>query len=94
MSKITCIGHAAYDITFPLSSYPIENTKNRVNKMVLGGGGPASTAAYLLGKWGVDTTFIGIIGKDIYGEKIKQELKSVNVNIDYMEESSKCIKEK
>ncbi len=89
MSKITCIGHAAYDITFPLSSYPVENTKNRVSKMVLGGGGPASTAAYLLGKWDVDTTFIGIIGKDIYGEKIKQELKSVNVNIDYMEESSK-----
>ncbi len=89
MKKITCIGHAAFDITFPLSSYPIENTKNRVKEIVECGGGPASNAAYLLGKWGMDTSFIGIVGNDIYGETIKQELKTVNVNIDYMEVSKK-----
>lgn len=89
MKKITCIGHAAYDITFPLNSFPEENSKNRVKKIVECGGGPASNAAYLLGKWKMDTTFIGIVGSDIYGKKIKDELKSVDVNIDYMEESKK-----
>lgn len=89
MKKITCIGHASFDITFPLKSFPIENTKNRVKKIVECGGGPASNAAYLLGKWGMDTSFIGVVGNDIYGSTIKKEFKKVNVNIDYMEVSKK-----
>lgn len=87
--KIFCIGHASFDITFPLNVFPKENTKNRVKKIVECGGGPASNAAYLLGKWNTNPYFIGIVGNDIYGKTIKEELKSVNVNIDYMEDSSK-----
>lgn len=87
--KIVCIGHAAFDITFPLKKFPEENTKNRVKKIVEAGGGPASNAAYLLGKWNQEPYFVGVVGNDIYGKTIKDELKSVNVNIDYMEESKK-----
>ena len=29
--KILCIGHAAYDITLPVESYPVENKKLRLN---------------------------------------------------------------
>jgi len=82
--KIVCIGHAAYDITIPMEEYPIENTKNRVKDRVECGGGPASNAAYLLGKWDQDVSFIGIVGNDEYGKKIKKEFESVNVNTDYL----------
>lgn len=85
--KILCIGHAAYDITIPLDAYPIENTKNRVSELVECGGGPASNGAYLLGKWGMDTTFAGIVGNDLYGKKIKEEFESVHVNTKYLEMS-------
>lgn len=87
--KIVCVGHAAYDITFLVNKFPEENTKNRVKKMIECGGGQASNAAYLLGKWGQKPYFVGMLGNDIYGNKIKDELKSVDVNIDYMEESKK-----
>ena len=86
--KILCIGHAAYDITIPLDKFVIENTKNRVDERVECGGGPASNAAYLLGKWGCDVTFMGVVGNDEYGRYIKKELDSVNVNTDYLELSS------
>lgn len=86
--KIVCIGNIAYDITIPLESYPIENTKNRVKSRVECGGGPASNAAYLLGKWGMDASIVGVIGCDEYGKTIKQEFESVNVNTKYLEENA------
>lgn len=83
--KILCIGHASYDITIPYDGYPMENTKNRVSEKVECGGGPAANAAYLLGKWGLETTFVGCLGKDIYAERIIKEFKSVSVNTDHIE---------
>ncbi len=83
--KVLCLGHAAYDITIPLEGYPIENTKKRVEKRVECGGGPASNAAYLLGKWGINTYFAGIVGNDEYGKTIKKEFESVKVNTKYLE---------
>lgn len=87
--KILCIGHAAYDITFPLDNFPIENTKNRVNGKIECGGGPASNAAYLLSKWGMDVTFLGIVGKDLYGERITKEMKQIGIETKYIEQSEK-----
>ncbi len=83
--KVLCLGHAAYDITIPFEGFPIENTKNRVNERVECGGGPASNAAYLLGKWGVDVYFAGVVGNDEYGKHIKKEFEEVNVNTKFLE---------
>lgn len=83
--KILCIGHAAYDITIPVDKYPVENTKNRVGMKVECGGGPASNATYLLGKWHMDVYFAGVVGNDEYGKRIKKELDSVNVNTKYLQ---------
>lgn len=82
--KILCMGHASYDITTPVEAYPIENTKNRVHARIECGGGPASNAAYLLGKWGLDVTFAGVVGDDLYGKRIKKEFEDIKVNTDYL----------
>ncbi len=83
--KVICIGHAAYDITIPVEKFITENTKNRLEGIIECGGGPANNAAYLLGKWGMDVTFIGVIGNDEYGKYIKKELESVNVDTRYIQ---------
>lgn len=83
--RAICIGHAAYDITTPVENFPKENTKNRVQSRIECGGGPAGTAAYLLGKWGIETYFAGIVGDDLYGNNIKKEYDAVNVNTDYLQ---------
>lgn len=83
--KIVCIGLASYDVTIPVEGYPLENTKTRVQNLVECGGGPASNAAYLLGKWGEETYFLGVVGNDYQGEFIKKEFENVNVNTKYLE---------
>ncbi len=83
--KVICIGHAAYDITIPVEKFIKENTKNRLEGILECGGGPANNAAYLLGKWGMDVTFLGVVGNDEYGKYIKEELESVNVDTRYIE---------
>lgn len=83
--KILCIGHVAYDITLPVDSFPLENTKNRVTSRMECGGGPASTAAYLLGKWNMDTTFIGVVGNDDHGHFLKEEFDAIGVNTKYLQ---------
>lgn len=87
--KILCIGHASYDITLPIDNYPIENKKIRLeDDKIECGGGPAATAAYLLAKWNLNTYFAGIIGKDYYGDKIKEEFREIGVKIKYLETRS------
>lgn len=85
MKSILCIGNASYDITMPMEAYPIENFKYRVKDVVECGGGPASNAAFLLGKWDTDVYFAGVVGKDNYGKKIEQEFKDVKVNTKYLD---------
>ena len=85
--KILCIGQSAYDITLPVDSYPVENKKIKIgNKKIECGGGSANNCAYLLGLWGCDVTLASPIGKDIYGDKIKKELQSVNINVEQFKE--------
>ena len=83
--KILVIGHVAYDVTFPLDKFPIENTKNRIENRIECGGGPAFNAAYLLGKWGMNVSFAGIVGNDFYGERIINQLKSVGIKTDLVQ---------
>jgi len=85
--KILCIGHSSWDITVPVDEYPIENTKYRYNEKYSAGGGPASNAAYLLGKWGMDTVIASTIGSDDFGTNIKKEFQDIKVNTDYIETS-------
>ena len=87
--KILVIGHAAYDMTFPMDKFPEENTKTRVISRVECGGGPSFNAAYLLGKWGMDVTFAGVVGNDTYGRRLKNQLQTVGVKTDYLQMSDK-----
>ena len=83
--KILCIGQASYDITLVLEKFPLENTKNDIFHRIECGGGTSSNPAYLLGKWGMDVSFMGTIGDDLYGKKILKEFISVDVDTTYLE---------
>lgn len=82
--KYLCIGQSAWDITLPVNVFPEENIKIKIgNTKVECGGGSSNNQAYLLGLWGEETYLASPIGNDMYAKRIIEELKSVNVNIDY-----------
>ena len=56
---------------------------NKGDRIECGGGSP-SNAAYLLSIWKIDASFIGAIGDDEFGKRIKHEFKNANVNTYYM----------
>ena len=83
--KVVCVGHSTYDITLPVNEYPTENLKYRIDKKIECGGGPASNGAYLLAKWGMDTSILSIIGDDYYGEKIVNDFIKIGADTKYLE---------
>lgn len=82
--KVLCIGHASYDISMPVDGFPEENKKYRLKEKIECPGGPALTAALLLGTWDVEVYYTGVIGNDFYGNAIIEELKRRNVHTDYV----------
>lgn len=87
MKKVLCVGHAAYDITLPVDKFLEENKKVRITEQVECGGGASANAAYLLAKWGMDVSFAGIIGDDLYGGKIEDEFISIGCDTTYLKKS-------
>ena len=83
--KFICIGHSTYDTTLPVQEYPKENIKYRVPFHIECGGGPVSNGAYLLAKWGMDTTICSVIGNDYYGDRIIEDFKEIGANTKYLE---------
>ena len=77
--KILAVGHITYDITFPIDSFPKENTKVRCHEKTECAGGPAAIAAFLLGKWGQEVMIAGLVGNDDYGKRIKMKSKRKNI---------------
>lgn len=83
--RAICVGHSTFDTTLPMNEYPIENTKNRVERHIECGGGPASNGAYLLQKWGMPTTMCSVVGDDYYGDRIIDDFIQVGADIRYLE---------
>ena len=80
-----CIGQTAYNIVAVSSDFPVENTKNKFEKVEYCPGGPAANMAYLFGKYGVDTYIGSATGDDSYATIVKKELERVGVHTEYME---------
>ena len=84
-TEVLCIGHAAYDLSVFIESYPPENSKSETEDLLESCGGPASNAAYLLSKWNRACAFAGLVGDDRYGFQIAESLRSVGTDLSLLE---------
>ena len=83
--KVVCVGHSTFDTTLPMNEYPQENIKYRIEHHIECGGGPASNGAYLLAKWGMDTSIVSVVGNDYYGEKVIEDFTNIGADTTYLE---------
>lgn len=85
--KALCIGQTAYNTTLISSEFPLENTKNKFEKIEESGGGCAAIMAYMLGKYGIESYIGSSVGDDTNGTYVRKELEKVGVHTEYMETS-------
>src|SRR5579872_5448097 len=86
--ELLAIGHASYDLTLFVNEFPIENTKLETHEMIESGGGPAANAAYLLSRWKASCAFAGLVGDDLNGQHVRNELQSAGVDLSLTESRS------
>ncbi len=77
---VLCVGHASYDLIFPVSRHPGADEKIVADSLLSCGGGPAANAAVCVSKLGLTSAFAGYLGVDLYGDKHVQELNDCGVN--------------
>lgn len=77
--NILGIGEIVLDKINLLSDFPSEGIKVNPRKVVISLGGPVTSALILLSRLGVRCTFIGSLGNDLNGRKIKDKLAQENI---------------
>lgn len=78
---VLCVGHAAWDISVFLPTYPAENSKSEIHTLIECGGGPAANAACLLSRWGAQCALAAAIGADEQGARLARELAAAGTDL-------------
>lgn len=77
---VMVVGDANIDLVVEgLKCYPPAGQEVRVKNMSTNVGGGAALCAMGLSKLGLKTAFYGILGNDLYGNFVIQQLKSINI---------------
>lgn len=83
--KTLVISKPIYNNIFPLVDFPKNNDVFNIDSSIESITGEANVASYILGKYGCNVIYTGIIGNDEAGLKFKNMLESCNVDTKYME---------
>ncbi len=83
--KVLVIGKPTYNFIIPLDNFITEGAKLSIVDKIEQAGGASVYAASLLGKWGVNVSYTGLVSNDPYGAKIKSHLDSFNVDTKFLE---------
>jgi len=85
MKKILVIGSLNMDYSIRLDRTPKLGETIKANGYIKSEGGKGANQAYTIGKLGGNISMIGAVGNDNNGNMLKENLKSVGVNISGIE---------
>lgn len=78
---LLCLGHAAFDLIYRVEAFPARPTKVPASGLTLSGGGMASNAACAIARLGGDVRFAGVVGDDVFGTLVAEDLARHGVGI-------------
>lgn len=82
MKKVACVGILVADVIVEtVTEYPKKGVLSPVNSITMHNGGNAMTASINLRKLGVESSMVGMVGNDTFGDFLKGRLKESDVNI-------------
>lgn len=84
-SKVLIVSKPIYNNIMPLVDFPKNKDIYNLDNVVESIAGEANVAAYILGKYGVVSSYTGITGNDEAGNNFKKVLCNVNVDTKFME---------
>ncbi|MBN2339926.1 MAG: hypothetical protein JXX29_06635 [Deltaproteobacteria bacterium] len=85
MKTVVCCGFVCCDVMGTAERYPEENQKQFVQSMEISAGGPATNAACLLARWGVNTYLAGQLGRDAFADLVMSDLQRAGVRLDMLQ---------
>ena len=81
MKKVACVGILVADVIVEtVTEYPEKGVLSPVNSITMHNGGNAMTASINLRKLGVESSMVGMVGNDTFGDFLKGRLKESGVN--------------
>lgn len=78
--RIFVVGYNAWDVIVPVLDFPVPDSKYEVEEVVLGGGGPAATAAVALARLGARVRLLTPLTDDLPGRLQREELAAAGVD--------------
>ena len=82
MKKVACVGILVADVIVePVTKFPEKGILEKVNSITMHNGGNAMTASINLRKIGVESTMVGMVGNDMFGEFLKGRLRDAGVDV-------------
>lgn len=78
------LGIAPVDILYQVERFPKPGSKIDAPSLTIQGGGPIPTAMATLGRLGMKPGIIAAVGKDIFGDFVKDELDKFGVDTSYL----------
>lgn len=75
------LGQACVDLLGKVPEFPEEDTKTELLELEVQCGGPASTAMVTLARLGARAAFLGSVGEDAFGKRIRAELEAEGVDV-------------
>jgi sulfofructose kinase len=80
-SRILCLGHAAHDLIYRVSTIPTRPVKVVAKSMSESGGGMAANAAVAISRLGGVASYWGRVADDLLGERILADLAREGVDV-------------
>ena len=79
--RVFGLGQCSLDYLVQVEAYPPSDAKCEFQTLQVQGGGPVATALVALSRWGVSSSFAGVVGDDHFGSLIRDSLESEKIDL-------------